>query len=106
MRKKTVLLIALYFVVQVSLLRAQAARAWEEALVIPTYLVEPPEPNPIFFSGRAYQGAKGPVYPYPFLDRLTDKRVDRSYRAVYLENKYVKICVLPEIGGRLFSAVD
>ena len=106
MIKKTILLIAFYFVVPSVFLRAQAVRAWEEALILPTYLVEPPEPNPIFFSGRAYQGAKGPVYPYPFLDRLTDKRADRSYRAVYIENKYVKICVLPEIGGRLFSAVD
>ena len=81
-------------------------RAWTEPLVIPTYLVEPPDPNPIFFTGRAYQGAKGPVYPYAFLDRLTDNRVDKSYLAVYLENEYVKICVLPEIGGRIFTALD
>ena len=59
-------------------LHAQSAvRVWEEPLVIPTYLPGPPEPNPIFFAGRAYQGAKGPVYPYPFLDRLTDRKVDR-----------------------------
>jgi tetratricopeptide (TPR) repeat protein len=85
---------------------AQSVRAWEEPLVLPTYLVGAAEPNPIFYFGRAYQGAKGPVYPYPFLDRLTDTRVDKTYRAVYLENEYVKICVLPEIGGRIFSAVD
>jgi len=83
-----------------------AARVWEEPLVVPTYLVEAAEPNPIFYNGRAYQGAKGPVYPYPFLDRLTDIRRDQSYKAVYLENKYIKICVLPEIGGRIFSALD
>jgi tetratricopeptide (TPR) repeat protein len=82
------------------------ARVWEEKLVLPTYRVEPAEPNPIFFTGRAYQGAKGPVYPYPFLDRLTDTKEDKSYRAVYLENEYLKVCVLPEIGGRIFSAVD
>jgi len=85
---------------------AQAARAWEEPLVIPTYLIGAPEPNPIFYFGRAYQGAQGRVYPYPFLDRLTDTRVDKTYQAVYLENEYVKVCVLPEIGGRIFSAVD
>jgi len=81
-------------------------RIWEEKLVLPTYLVEPAEPNPVFFAGRAYQGAKGPVYPYPFLDRLTDIKQDKAYRAVYLENDFVRICVLPEIGGRIFSAVD
>jgi len=100
-------LFAIFLQVQAPLLHAQSGvRIWEEALIIPTYLVEPPEPNPIFYSGRAYQGAKGPVYPYPFLDRLTDNRVDKTYKAVYLENKYVKICVLPEIGGRIFSGLD
>jgi tetratricopeptide (TPR) repeat protein len=82
------------------------ARVWEETLVIPTYLVEKPEPNPMFYNGRAYQGAKGPVYPYAFLDRLSDVKQDKSYQAVYLENKYLKLCVLPEIGGRLFAAQD
>ncbi|MBM3294949.1 MAG: DUF5107 domain-containing protein [Candidatus Aminicenantes bacterium] len=85
---------------------AEAVRTWEEKLVLPTYLVEPAEPNPIFFAGRAYQGAKGPIYPYPALDRLTDTKRDVAYRAVYLENEFVKICLLPEIGGRIFSAVD
>jgi hypothetical protein len=36
-----------------------AVRAWEEPLVIPTYKVEAPEPNPMFYAGRAY-GRKGP----------------------------------------------
>ena len=67
------------------------ARVWEETLVIPTYLVEPPEPNPMFYAGRAYQGAKGPVYPYAFLDRLGDIKQDKPYKAVYLENKYLKL---------------
>jgi len=79
---------------------------WEEPLVIPTYRVGDPDRNPIFYSGRAYQGAKGPVYPYPLLDKLTDIRENKAYNAVYLENRYVKVCVLPEIGGRIFYAVD
>jgi len=107
MKKKIIILMVLCFIGRTTLLHAQSVvRVWEEPLVLPTYLVEPPEPNPIFFGGRAYQGAKGPIYPYPFLDRLTDNRVDKTYRAVYLENKYIKICILPEIGGRLFSALD
>ncbi len=85
---------------------AAAARAWREPLVLPTYVVGPPESAPMFYHGRAYQGAKGPVYPYPLLDRLTDVRKDVTYQALWLENEYVKLCVLPEIGGRIFSAVD
>jgi tetratricopeptide (TPR) repeat protein len=83
-----------------------AARAWEEPLVVPTYPVGPAEPSPMFYAGREYQGAKGPVYPYPLLDRLLDRKEDRTYRALWLENEYVKLSVLPEIGGRLFTAQD
>jgi len=78
----------------------------EEDITLPTYEIGPPEPNPIFYSGRAYQGAKGPVYPYPLLDKLTDIKRDRTYRLLVLENEYVRIGVLPEIGGRIFEAVD
>ncbi len=81
-------------------------RIWEEPLVIPTYEVGIPDPNPRFYAGRAYQGAQGRVYPYPMLDRLTDNRKDKTYNAVYLENEYIKICILPEIGGRIFYAID
>ena len=55
-----------------------AVRAWEAPLRIPTYPVGPAEPNPMFYAGREYQGAKGPVYPYPLLDRLLDRREDRA----------------------------
>ncbi|HUU13144.1 MAG TPA: DUF5107 domain-containing protein [Terriglobia bacterium] len=78
----------------------------EEPLVIPTYLVGEAEPNPIFYGGRAYQGARGAVYPYRLMDQMTDVRENKTYRAVTLENKYIKISVLPEIGGRIFSALD
>ena len=83
-----------------------AVRAWESPLRVPTYPVGPAEPNPMFYAGREYQGAQGPVYPYPLLDRLLDRREDRAYRALWLENEYLKISVLPEIGGRIFSAQD
>ena len=90
----------------ISLNGDSSVKVWEEALVIPTYRIGKPDLNPIFYTGRAYQGAKGPVYPYPLLDKITDIREEKTYRALYLENDYVKICVLPEIGGRIFSALD
>ena len=48
-----------------------AVKVWEEQIHIPTYLVGEPEPNPIFYFGRASQGAEGRVYPYPLYDVLT-----------------------------------
>ncbi|HOV36760.1 MAG TPA: DUF5107 domain-containing protein [Dysgonamonadaceae bacterium] len=73
---------------------------------IPTYLSGTPEPNPMFFFGKGSQGAEQRIYPYPLYDNLTNKKGDKTYHLIYLENEYVKIGVLPELGGRLFSAVD
>ena len=82
------------------------ASIYEEKLTLPTYQVGEPDPNPRFFEGRVYQGAQGRIYPYPISDVLTDNKVNQDYKAVYLENEYIKVCVLPEIGGRIFSALD
>ncbi len=74
--------------------------------VIPTYEVKEPDPNPVFFNGRRYQGAQGRVYPYALIHNLTNDRVDRSYREIVLENEYVEISFLPELGGRIHYARD
>jgi tetratricopeptide (TPR) repeat protein len=81
-------------------------RVWTDTITIPTYLAGPPDPNPMFYFGRASQGAEGRIYPYPLYDNLTDERADRVYRVVYLENEYVQIGILPDIGGRIFSGLD
>jgi tetratricopeptide (TPR) repeat protein len=78
----------------------------ETTMVIPTYLAGEPEPNPMFFFGRESQGALAPVYPYPMYDSLTGKKVDKTYTVVYLENEYIRIGILPEIGGRIIEGVD
>lgn len=73
---------------------------------IPTYQIGNPEINPIFFTGRVYQGAEGYIYPYPLYDVLTENKVEQEYNVLKLNNQYVDISVLPEIGGRIFSATD
>jgi tetratricopeptide (TPR) repeat protein len=78
----------------------------ERDVAIPTYLAGDPEPNPMFFFGRESQGAEGRVYPYPLYDTLTHRKVDKTYRLIYLENEYIRIGVLPEIGGRIFEGFD
>ena len=81
-------------------------RAWEEAVIIPTYSVQPPDPNPMFLEKRIYQGSSGKVYPNPFTDRVSDEKKDKSYQAVFLENEYIKVMILPEIGGRVHVGFD
>ena len=86
--------------------KAQEVTLETKPLVLPTYEIGEPDVNPIYFTGRVYQGAQGHIYPYPLYDVLTSNKVDQEYNAVYLENEYVKLCVLPEIGGRILSATD
>ncbi len=79
---------------------------WEEALTLPTYRLDPPDSNPMFYTHESYQGAEKRIYPYPFQDRVTNIREQRTYKALYLENDYIRLSILPELGGRLFSALD
>ncbi|MBN1804672.1 MAG: DUF5107 domain-containing protein [Sedimentisphaerales bacterium] len=87
-------------------IQADTVKIYEEPLEIPTYQVGSPDPNPRFYTGRTYQGAQARVYPYPMQDVLTDNRRNKTYNAVYVENEYVQICVIPELGGRVFAALD
>ncbi len=48
-----------------------------------------------------------PIYPYPHLDfDLLGSKAPKSYRAVILENAYVRVTILPDLGGRVYSWVD
>ena len=78
----------------------------ETTVKLPTYSPGACDKNPIFYTGRVYQGAQGRVYPYPLQDVLHDERVDKSYTAIRLENEYLKASILPELGGRLFNLTD
>jgi len=86
--------------------KSGAVRVREEKVNIPTYLIGEPDPNPQFYFGGASQGAQHRIYPYPAYDNLTTEKKDKTYTMVYLENEYVKIGILPEIGGKIFTAVD
>ena len=80
--------------------------AWVEKVKIPTYGIGAPEKNPIFLEKRVYQGSKGVVYPHPVVEKILDDIHDKEYTAVFIENEYLKIKVLPELGGRVQRAYD
>jgi len=81
-------------------------KAWEEAVTIPTYPIGAPEKNPMFLEKRVYQGSSGVVYPHAVVEKISDEKVDKTYRAVFIENRYLKIMILPELGGRIQMAYD
>ena len=81
-------------------------KAWRELVTIPTYEVGKPEKNPMFLEKRVYQGSSGVVYPYPVIESISDEKVDKEWQAVWLENEYIKVMILPELGGRIQMAYD
>jgi len=81
-------------------------KAWEEKIMLPTYETGENEKNPMFLEKRVYQGSSGVVYPYPVIEKIKDEKIEKPYRAVFLENYYLKIMILPELGGRLQMGYD
>lgn len=81
-------------------------RCWEEQVVIPTYPIQDADPNPMFLEKRVYQGSSGKVYPNPFTDRVALEKKDQQYRAIMLENEFIQLMILPEIGGRIHAGLD
>ncbi|MDR2765122.1 MAG: DUF5107 domain-containing protein [Tannerella sp.] len=83
-----------------------AVKVWEENILLPTYGTGEPEKHPMFLEKRVYQGSSGAVYPYPVIEKIEDRCEDKPYHAVFLENEYLKIMILPELGGRVQMAYD
>ena len=81
-------------------------KAWRELVTIPTYEIGKAEKNPIFLEKRVYQGSSGVVYPYPVIESISDEKVDKEWLAVWIENEYIKVMILPELGGRVQMAYD
>ncbi|MFY0601285.1 MAG: DUF5107 domain-containing protein [Cyclobacteriaceae bacterium] len=81
-------------------------KAWKEIVTIPTYGIGEPEKNPIFLENRVYQGSSGAVYPNPVVEKIFDEKEDKEWIGLFLENEYLKIMILPELGGRIQMAYD
>lgn len=79
---------------------------WEEQIVLPTYKPAAPEKSPLFLENRAYQGSTGKVYPMPVTEKISDEKEDVEYHAIYMENDYLLVMILPELGGRIQRALD
>lgn len=79
---------------------------WEEDILLPTYSIGKAEKNPMFLEKRVYQGSSGVVYPYPVVEKVEDTCEEKCYHAVYLENEYIKVMILPQLGGRVQMAYD
>jgi tetratricopeptide (TPR) repeat protein len=83
-----------------------SVKAWNQPVVMRTYLPAAPDRNPMFLERRVYQGSSGRVYPLPFIDRISTEPVDHTWQAVHIENEFLRLMILPEIGGRIHIGYD
>ena len=86
--------------------KMQKSAVWEQTVEIPTYEVGEKDINPMFLEKRVYQGSSGRVYPYPVIDKIYDEKKIKAYHMVFLENQYLQVQIMPEIGGRIYRALD
>ena len=85
-----------------SLIASAQVRVWQGTLTLPTYEEGAPDLNPPFdqYANTRFN------YPYTLRDNLTNRRTDHAWRAVFLENEYIKCSVLPDLGGHLYTCTD
>lgn len=81
-------------------------KAWEEPVVMRSYMPAAPDPNPLFLEKRVYQGSTGRVYPLPVIDRIDTESQNHEWKAVHIENEFIRLMVLPELGGRIHVGYD
>ncbi len=79
----------------------------EGKITIPTYFEPKAEEMPMFAENRVHQRTSGNPYPnHIVLEVDREHKEDREYTCITLENEYIKIEILPELGGRIYSAYD
>ena len=85
-----------------SFMATAQVRVWQGTLTLPTYEEGAPDPNPAFdqYANSRFN------YPYTLRTHLTDRRTDHAWRAIFLENEYLKCSVLPDLGGHLYTCTD
>ncbi|HEY5331692.1 MAG TPA: DUF5107 domain-containing protein [Acidobacteriaceae bacterium] len=81
---------------------AAQVKVWQGTMTLPTYGEGNPDPNPPFDTYGTTQFS----YPYTLRKDLTGQSKDHTWRAVFLENEYLKCSVLPDIGGHLYTCID
>ncbi len=75
-------------------------------ITIPTYEVGKPDINPMFLNKRVYQASSGKIYPYPIIDKISNKKVNKEYDVIIIENDYIEIMIMPTLGGRIQYGYD
>ncbi|MCB0634183.1 MAG: DUF5107 domain-containing protein [Saprospiraceae bacterium] len=76
---------------------AQSARITVEHLPLTTYPFNDPDPIPILVSNPK-------IYPYFKYEGYTNEAQEQNWKVVHMENDFIELWVLPEVGGKVWGA--
>jgi len=96
MKSRTILLASILFTLLVLKIQAQHATITEKLVEFKTYPFS--DPNPIPEVNR--------IYPYFYFHGYTNQAIQKQWKMVVLENDYIKVFVCPEIGGKVWGAIE
>lgn len=87
--------------------KAQSVKVSVSKVSIPTYIEPEREELPMFAENRVHQRSTGNPYPNKIVLKVNrEQKVDKEYTLVKLENEYLELQILPEIGGKIYAAKD
>lgn len=86
---------------------AQPVKVSVDKVRIPTYVEPAPEELPMFAENRVHQRSSGNPYPNKIVLRVNrEEKTEKEYTLITIENEYLEIQILPEIGGKIYAAKD
>lgn len=59
-----------------------------------------------FFDPNPIPDVTSRIYPYFRFDGFTEKSIQKEWKVVELENDFIKVMILPEVGGKIWSATE
>jgi len=86
-------------------LSIHGATIGEEKKVIKTYPFSEPDPVPVLTRSSLW-GRSSRLYPYSFFDKFSHTGIDKTWKVVRMENPYIEVFVLPEVGGKVYGAIE
>jgi tetratricopeptide (TPR) repeat protein len=83
----------------------EGATIVEETETFRTYPFSEPDPVPILTRSSLWgRGAR--LYPYFFFDKFSKTAVNKDWKVIHMENPYIQVSVLPELGGKVWGASE
>ena len=77
-------------------------RVWQGRMPLAASEEGPPDENPPF----DVYGTDRFSYPYTLREDVRNTEAGHPWRALFLENEYLKCTILPDLGGHIYTCVD